>query len=988
MNQQAHTLTIPGLVIALFGALLSLAPVQAATLPAAVQQEPSSDVLTPAALGNMTYAIDMMPETVQLTDGKYEDTENRIIVMLAPEPMAFGTLNDQDAAAVLLAYNGGGSGAFVYLQGVLDQGGTPVNVASTLLGDRIDPLSLTIADNQIIVEMVTQGPDEPMCCGTLRLRATYELAADNQLVLVSAEPMDLSMEVLKNLEYHGLVLAPGGSAQLTDGAYEDSEAQVLVGMGITPTVAYGYIDGQPAAAVILGETGVGSAGFEHLAVVTVQDGQAVNVATTLLGDRVGIKKVAFTDEGLVVVDMVAQGPNDPMCCPTMPTTTAYGLYGSELAPVLQVAATIDGSPVTDQVLATIIQPTAYDNTIPPSGQGQPKHAVWSLDGSAPDTVMDTYGAHVAIYSMPAWEKTWNDAGDNYVSDTIAQLEQLLTDKPANPEPPLPILPEPPGANDIAAQVAYLELSDGGSGIRWVGRIGQSVEPVLPERLTYYFQGLTADGERLIVAQAPITIPVVAGVYTDSVSAEQMASIESDYTNYLAGVTEALNAEPADAFTPSLEALDQAMQSVTITTTVNDLLPDAMANIEYSSELVGGPVQLTGGKYEDTANRIEVVFIPSPIAYGALDGVPSAAVLTSENGGGSGVFTTLNVVQPQNGLPVAIASTQLGDRVYVNTLDIADNQIVVTLITQGPEDPMCCPTLPVTQTYALADGALRLVNEEQGEPIAAAPAEDAAATDAMTDTAAAAGGAGDLAGTAWSWSNTQMNDGAVVAPAQADQFQVVFNADGAVAATTDCNTFRGRYEVTGNQITIELPISTRMACPEGSQQDAYIERLTSAQSYLMDGSDLILELPFDSGGMRFAPALAGNAEAGGATPVAEGTPKSAALAGGTWRWTGTQMNDETVITPTVADAFQLTFGDDGTVGTTTDCNTFSGSFTEGDRGALTITLPISTLKGCPEDAQEQKYIQDLTSIQSYLTQDGNLYLQLPMDSGTMSFAPVP
>jgi heat shock protein HslJ len=698
---------------------------------------------------------------------------------------------------------------------------------------------------------------------------------------------------------------------------------------------------------------------------------------------------------MVVVDMVAQGPNDPMCCPTMPTTTAYGLYGSELVSVLQVAATIDGSPVTDQVLASIIQPTAYDNTMPPGDQGQPKHAVWSLDSSDPDTVMSDYGAYVAVYSVAAYEKMWNDAGDNYVSDTIAQLEKLLTDKPANPEAPLPILPEPPGTNDIAAQVAYLDLSDGGSGIRWVGRIGQSVNPVMPERLTYYFQGLTADGERLIVAQVPITIPVVAGVYTDSVSAEQMASIESDYTAYLAGVTEALNAEPAGAFTPSLEALDQVLQSVTITTTVNDMLPDALANIEYSSELAGGPVLLTGGQYVDTENRIVVTFIPSPIAYGALDGVPSAAVLTGENGGGSGIFTNLNVVQPQEGLPVAVASTMLGDRVYVNTLDITDNQIVVAMITQGPEDPMCCPTLPVTQTYTLADGALSLVNEEQGEPIAAAPAEDVAATDAMTETAAATdsagettGGTGDLAGTAWSWTNTQMNDGEVVAPAQADQFQVVFNADGTVAATTDCNTFRGRYEVTDNQITIELPISTRMACPEGSQQDAYIERLTSVQSYLMDGSDLILELPFDSGGMRFAPASAGNAEADGTAPVAGDTAEAAALAGTAWNWTGTQMNDDTVITPTVADAFQLTFGDDGTVATTTDCNTFSGSFTEGESGALTIALPISTLKACPEDAQEQKYIQDLTSIQSYLTQDGNLYLQLPVDSGTMSFAPVP
>ena len=74
-----------------------------------------------------------------------------------------------------------------------------------------------------------------------------------------------------------------------------------------------------------------------------------------------------------------------------------------------------------------------------------------------------------------------------------------------------------------------------------------------------------------------------------------------------------------------------------------------------------------------------------------------------------------------------------------------------------------------------------------------------------------------------------------------------------STTTDCNTFRGTYTVDGNQIKIDLPISTRMACPDDAQEAAYVQDLTAVQSYLMSDGNLVMELPFDSGGMIFAPA---------------------------------------------------------------------------------------------------------------------------------------
>ena len=233
-------------------------------------------------------------------------------------------------------------------------------------------------------------------------------------------------------------------------------------------------------------------------------------------------------------------------------------------------------------------------------------------------------------------------------------------------------------------------------------------------------------------------------------------------------------------------------------------------------------------------------------------------------------------------------------------------------------------------------------------------------------ATATGGTGDLAGTEWVWTETLMSDDTKIAPVQADVFTLIFNPDGTINAATDCNAFSGSYTVNGSKISIELPISTRMACPEDAQQDAYIKNLTSVQSFVMADGDLVLAMPVDAGTIHYAPVKA-------ATAGVQGAADPGTLAGTEWIWTQTLMNDGTKITPEQADAFHVIFFADSGMSATTDCNTFTGTYTVGDDGAIKIDLPVSTRKGCPDGVQEGDYIKALTSVQFYLMQDGNLHL---------------
>jgi heat shock protein HslJ len=133
--------------------------------------------------------------------------------------------------------------------------------------------------------------------------------------------------------------------------------------------------------------------------------------------------------------------------------------------------------------------------------------------------------------------------------------------------------------------------------------------------------------------------------------------------------------------------------------------ETLQNAEYQTDWTPeGTVRLESGEYRAPAapgSASEIVIqLSEYVAVGELDGQSAAAVILYSSGGGSGTFVELHVMVERNGQPYDTAWTQLGDRVQINSLAIEDNQIVVDMITHGPDDPMCCPTQQVVQSYAL------------------------------------------------------------------------------------------------------------------------------------------------------------------------------------------------------------------------------------------------------------------------------------------------
>lgn len=140
--------------------------------------------------------------------------------------------------------------------------------------------------------------------------------------------------------------------------------------------------------------------------------------------------------------------------------------------------------------------------------------------------------------------------------------------------------------------------------------------------------------------------------------------------------------------------------------------DSLKNAEYSSEwATTGKAHLTDGQYRDPAlpgsATITIITLSDQMAMGDLntDGNPDAAVVLVSDPGGSGIFRELAVLLNQNGKPVHIASTLLGDRIQVNAITIESSTIVANIIKHGPQDPMCCPTQREIQKFILQGGKL-------------------------------------------------------------------------------------------------------------------------------------------------------------------------------------------------------------------------------------------------------------------------------------------
>lgn len=127
----------------------------------------------------------------------------------------------------------------------------------------------------------------------------------------------------------------------------------------------------------------------------------------------------------------------------------------------------------------------------------------------------------------------------------------------------------------------------------------------------------------------------------------------------------------------------------------------------------GMVKMTRGRFEkntSTDGDRWAAGVTDLVAFDDLtnDKTEDAVVLLWVNSGGSGQFTYLAVVKDVSRNPKNVSTVLLGDRIKINAFSAQSGRVDLNLLTQDADDPLCCPTQAVNQSYVLQNDRLELL----------------------------------------------------------------------------------------------------------------------------------------------------------------------------------------------------------------------------------------------------------------------------------------
>jgi heat shock protein HslJ len=104
---------------------------------------------------------------------------------------------------------------------------------------------------------------------------------------------------------------------------------------------------------------------------------------------------------------------------------------------------------------------------------------------------------------------------------------------------------------------------------------------------------------------------------------------------------------------------------------------------------------------------------------------------------------------------------------------------------------------------------------------------------------------------WQWESTITSAEKIGVP-DPERYTIMLTDDGKLQARFDCNRGGGEFKISPGKLSFGPLMSTRMACSPDSLDGAFMRDLQRVVSFFVDNGTLYLELPYDSGTMKFRP----------------------------------------------------------------------------------------------------------------------------------------
>jgi len=124
------------------------------------------------------------------------------------------------------------------------------------------------------------------------------------------------------------------------------------------------------------------------------------------------------------------------------------------------------------------------------------------------------------------------------------------------------------------------------------------------------------------------------------------------------------------------------------------------------------------------------------------------------------------------------------------------------------------------------------------------------------------------------------------------------------------------------------------------------------------------------------------------PVAGEKPEKnmGEIIGTVWQWKQTLYNDDRKAVPADPHNYTVQFRVDGTLTVKADCNLHGGTYSaSAEDKTLTIEITHSTMAACPDGSLQEEFVRSLSAAAIYFIRDGDLFIDLKYDSGTIRFS---
>ncbi len=103
----------------------------------------------------------------------------------------------------------------------------------------------------------------------------------------------------------------------------------------------------------------------------------------------------------------------------------------------------------------------------------------------------------------------------------------------------------------------------------------------------------------------------------------------------------------------------------------------------------------------------------------------------------------------------------------------------------------------------------------------------------------------------------------------------------------------------------------------------------------------------------------------------------------WAWAESKYNNDTEVVVQDKRAYMLRMHADGALEIQADCNQVIGRYAVEGR-SISISLGPATMRACAPGSLDRQFLKDLEGAAGWFLKEGDLYLDIKFDTGTMRF----